>query len=99
MLIVLWTFSNQERETKPGVSGKAILSDWLNSDVTASFPEAEILKVPTIKNPEIPKLSCYRSDPDDSFWKIFPSKGLPKKAETMINIEMFEKKVTEAKAT
>ena len=72
-----------------GFPENAILNGWLDSDVAASFPEAEILKVPSIKNPEIPKLNCYRSDPEDSFWSIFPSKSLPNEPETMIDIEIW----------
>ena len=68
----------------------------MDSDVTASFPETEVLKVPSTKKPEIPKLNCYRSEPEDSFWNIFPSKSLPEEPETMIDIAMFEKKVKEA---
>ena len=56
------------------------------------------MKTPTIKNSEIPKLDNYVSDPDRKFWEFFPKKEMPKSAETIIDIDMLERKIVEARS-
>ena len=73
------------------------VSDWLNKTVCAPYPEPEIVKLPDIKNPEIPALSCYEGIADDSFWEFFPHRDLPHKAESKVNVTTLKKKIFAAK--
>ena len=51
------------------------VSDWLNKTISAPYPEPETVKLPDIKNPEIPALNDYEGIADDSFWKFFAAEG------------------------
>ena len=73
------------------------VSDWLNKTVSAPYPEPEIVKLPDIKNPEIPALSSYEGIADDSFWEFFPHRDLPQKAESKVNVTTLKKKIFAAK--
>ena len=55
------------------------------------------MKLPDIKNPEIPALNDYGGLANDSFWKFFPQRDLPQKAESKINVTTLKKKVFAAK--
>ena len=80
-----------------GFPENAILDNWLDSSASAVHPEPEVIKNPTLKNVDIPKLNSYRCDPDEAFWDKFPKKDLPCSAETTLNIEAFEKKIEEVR--
>jgi len=50
------------------------------------------------KFPEIPTLKNYRAAAPKEFWEKFPSKEIPKKIETRIDVAAFEMAVMEAEA-
>ncbi len=50
------------------------------------------------KNPEIPVLNDYRIKAEKSFGDKFPSKNLPSKPTTKINVIKLEEKIVESKA-
>ena len=53
--------------------------------------------MPSLKCPEIPSLESYEKDPGDDFWSIFPSKQIPSKAETPIDVDVLEGLVRKVK--
>ncbi len=65
---------------------KTVINDIVYSDIVC-------------KNPEFPVLASYREKADRSFWDKFPSKELPYKPTTKINIAKLEEKIIESKAT
>ena len=70
---------------------------WLSSEektVVKNVIFSEIVR----KNPEIPVLNDYRIKAEKSFWEKFPSKNLPSKPTTKINIVKLEEKIIESKA-
>ena len=93
---VLWTSAVRRGRENLGFPEDPILDKWLDCDVKASFPGEESVRMPAIKNSEIPKLDDYVSDPDEKFWEYFPRKELPVIAETMIDIDALERRIGEA---
>lgn len=65
---------------------------WLSNKIIQN-PENEAEEEPKIGNAEIPILNCYDKGASEVFWKIFPKRELPEKAETKIDIKMFEKEI------
>ncbi len=49
------------------------------------------------KWPDIPVLSDFSKKPDESFWKKFPKREMPSKAETKIEVDKLEEKVNSLK--
>jgi hypothetical protein len=73
------------------------VESWLSSEektVVKNVIFSEIVR----KNPEIPVLNDYRIKAEKSFWEKFPSKNLPSKPTTKINIVKLEEKIIESKA-
>ena len=66
---------------------------WLDPEIRAEYPEIEKEKEMELENKQIPVLSNYEEDPGEEFWKIFPRRELPKKAETRVNVKNFKKEV------
>ena len=50
-----------------------------------------------LKNSEIPVLEGYDKDPGFEFWKKFPFKQIPSKAETKIEVEALDKELKSVK--
>jgi hypothetical protein len=73
------------------------VESWLNTEEKTVIKDvifSEIVR----KNPEIPVLNDYRIKAEKSFWEKFPSKNLPSKPTTKIDVIKLEEKITESKA-
>ncbi len=73
------------------------VESWLNTEektVINDIVFSEILR----KNPEILVLSDYRIKAEKLFWEKFPSKSLPSKPTTKIDVGKLEEKIVESKA-
>ena len=72
----------------------SIIQGWLFKG--PSITMKPVKTEPTFKKkcPEIPKLKCYRSKPNLSFWKLFPSNT---EASKHVNIEKLEEKILNCK--
>ena len=69
------------------------IEEWLDSEKEAIFPgEMEEYTI-EIENTEIPELASYIVDPGEDFWKIFPRRDLPKRAETRLNVRNLAKEL------
>ena len=73
------------------------VSDWLNKDVTASYPPAPAMMEPEIKNLEVPELESYEVVPEESFWKSFPKRELPDKVTTRVNVLALRRRISAVK--
>ena len=73
------------------------VSDWLNKDISASYPQAPAIPEPEIKNLEIPELESYEKVPGESFWKSFPKRELPDKVTTRVNIMALRRRISAVK--
>ena len=80
-----------------GFPGWGVVRDWLNEGVIVNTPDISPIKQPTLKNPEIPGLSSYKDSPGDEFWKSFPFKKLPEKAETAVLTDVFAELIEKSK--
>ncbi len=69
------------------------LESWLKNKTVPQAAISDSRKELKLKFPDIPVLSDYSMDPGDDFWKIFPSKTLPDKPQTKIDIVELEKMV------
>ena len=47
---------------KMGFPEWATVSDWLNQELTAQYPNPEVITLPEIKNLEIPELDSYEDN-------------------------------------
>jgi len=73
------------------------VEEWLDNDSVPSYPlPADPAKLER-KYKDIPLLEDYSSAPEESFWKNFPRRELPKKAVTRINVKNFGKLVEKYK--
>jgi hypothetical protein len=72
------------------------LQSWLVKKCDLKY---EVLKIEPVKRkcPNIPVLEDYRNSPDPSFWELFPSKKLPEKPVTPVNVELLEQKIADKK--
>ena len=66
---------------------------WLKNKTVPQAASSISKKEFKLKFPDIPVLSDYSKNPGDKFWKSFPSKDLPDKPQTKIDIEELEKMV------
>ena len=69
------------------------VSFWLNKHERAFCPGKLPVKKSELKNSEIPLLSNYSNNADESFWNKFPKRGLPERATTRVNIAKLEERV------
>ena len=62
-------------------------------ELCASEAQPSHEKIPPFhkKNLEIPRLSTYKDDPGESFWKKFPFNPLPDKPSTPVDADTLEK--------
>ena len=79
-----------------GFPGWKVACDWLDGSLMAPEPSPSTIKGTSIKNPEIPELKDYRSSLGEEFWKSFPKKALPEKAETEVLTDVFEELIDKA---
>jgi len=70
---------------------------WLDNSITPEYPQEAPMKEIKREFTEIPLLENYEEVPDESFWKNFPKRELPKKATTRINTRNFAKLVKKYK--
>jgi len=96
-----WKFSfsleQTERSTSLGlpVSWLTIFG-WLTS-ASAHYPSPDdVPDEATIKNPEVPILTDYRTAPPLSFWKYIPFRPLPMSIQTPVNVTVFRHYVMQA---
>jgi len=66
------------------------VESWLNNKERPKIEKVDEIPVWNRKNPEIPTLSSYNKCPDEDFWKLFPSRELPKHAETNVDGEALQ---------
>ena len=72
------------------------INNWLHHKKTTVVPIV-IIKDIKLKNPEIPILANYKTNPIPDFWETFPHKNLPNEPATKIDICKLEKLVEERK--
>ena len=72
------------------------INNWLHHKKTTVVPIV-IIKEIKLKNPEIPILANYKTNPKPDFWKTFPHKNLPSEPTTKIDICKLEELVEERK--
>ena len=62
---------------KMGFPEWATVSVWLNQELSAQYPDPEVIALPEIKNLDIPELSSYEDNASEEFWGKFPKRELP----------------------
>ena len=77
-----------------GVPDWPSVDAWLDPQLKAVYPEEEEDYTIEIDNQEIPELENYEVDPGEDFWKMFPKRDLPKKAETRLNLRNLAKELS-----
>ena len=75
----------------------AKVSDWLNQELSAQYPDQESVLMLDIKNPDIPELHSYDGEADGKFWEAFPRRELPSMVETKVNVTAFKRRIFNAK--
>ena len=58
---------------KMGFPEWATVSVWLNQELSAQYPDPEVIALPEIKNLEVPELESYEVVPEESFGSLFLS--------------------------
>ena len=66
---------------------------WMEDSQPPTIPSSPQAHLKPRQNPEIPILTDYRSTPDKSFWRIFPSCPLPEPDQrlTEVDVEQFDR--------
>ena len=70
---------------REGIPDWESVKTWLDPEISTSYPAEEEKEEIKIEHKEIEKLEKYDVKPEESFWRMFPKKDLPKRAETRIN--------------
>ena len=71
-----------------------MIEGWLSEENVPNYPKEEEKKKIEIENKEIKKLENYENCQDDNIWINFPSRKMPTKAETTLNIKNFRKEIS-----
>ena len=69
------------------------ISAWLDSEISAVYPQPISEELPELKNKEIPELACYDGFAEESFWEKFPKRELPVRIETKVNVVALRKRI------
>ena len=69
------------------------ISAWLDSEISAVYPQPVTEELPELKNKEIPELACYDGFAEESFWEKFPKRELPVRIETKVNVVALRKRI------
>ena len=91
------SFSVGKRRKDLGLPSTSTVVSWLDEGIRTAFPEKLPVKKSGLKNPEIPLLSDYSGNANESFWRKFPKRELPEKATTRVNIANLAERVESAK--
>ena len=75
----------------------AVVETWMDNSVVPEYPFSEPQPAQERSFPDIPILEDYTVMPPDVFWKKFPQRGLPTRAETRINARNLERLVEKHK--
>ncbi len=64
-----------------------MVEEWLDTTSDNSVAYESYMSDFTPKWPNIPVLRDYSVDPGEEYWKVFPSRPMPKKAESSIDAD------------
>ena len=79
-----------------GYPGYNEIMRWLDTSIRPPYPAQKGEKMLKKELADIPTLDNYSKPPDESFWSSFPTRQLPKKPETVINVDNLEIAINEA---
>ena len=82
---------------KMGFPEWATVSVWLNQELSAQYPDPEVIALPEIKNLDIPELSSYEDNASEEFWGKFPKRELPATVNTRVNTTAFKRRIFSAR--
>ena len=91
-------FLVENRRSSLGFPGKLTAVSWLNGAQKAVWPLEAELPLNGLKNAEIPILQDYGGTASDKFWEKFPSRELPEKASTKVDVVKFKQHVDDVRS-
>jgi len=101
ILLVILSYNNLgtvSREYMGITRNWSYVKEWISSEPVFEVSSTDKSQVLKLKCPEIEILKDYRAPPPEAFWKKFPKKDIPSKAESSVKWQILASEIMKRKS-